>query len=60
MAAGHIGHVAQSHDGSYGFVLYDENGHACVYFGFASPKEADSAARDVQSLIVAARRCQRR
>jgi hypothetical protein len=57
--AGHVGQVAQSSDGTYGFTLYDEKGRAALYLGFSSLIEADKAARDAQSLLVAARSCQR-
>jgi hypothetical protein len=59
--AGRIGSVQKAQDGeSYGFVIYDQNDRACVYLGFSSWHEADSAAREARGLLVAAQRCLRR
>ena len=59
--AGRVGSVQQSRDGnSYGFIVYDEADRACVYFGFSSWHEADSASRQAQSLLITALRCVRR
>ena len=58
---GRIGSVQQSRDGnSYGFIIDDEADRACVYLGFSTLAEADSAATQAQSLLVASRRCLRR
>jgi hypothetical protein len=57
--AGHVGIVLQASDGSYGFVVSDEAGHSALYLGFASNLEADTASRQVQSVLVAATRCRR-
>lgn len=58
--AGHVGSVARDKDGTYGFTLYDETGRACMYLAFTSMIEADTASLEAQSLLVAARSCQRR
>ena len=59
--AGRVGSVQQSRDGeSYGFIIYDEADCGCAYFGFSTWHEADSTARQAQSLLITALRCVRR
>ena len=59
--AGRIGSFQRAKDGdSYGFIIYDAADRACVYLGFPTWHQADDAARQAQSLLVAAMRCVRR
>jgi len=59
--AGRIGLVRKPKDGeTNGFVIYDEADRACLYLGFSTWHEADSAAREARSLLISAMRCVRR
>jgi hypothetical protein len=58
---GRIGSVRRAQDGlSYGFAILDENDRPCVYFGFSTWHEADSAARQMRGLLARVIRCVRR
>jgi hypothetical protein len=59
--AGRIGRIERAQDGqSYGFVIYDALDRACVYLGYPTLHQADTAARDVQGLLVTTQVCEKR